>query len=66
MKIRRLLSFKHLFNGTTLFVGELAKLQKANTELASALTVFPSPAAPPSAYAPEAYSGRDKSFWKGG
>ena len=33
--------------GTTLFGGDLAKLQKANTESASALTVFPTPAVPP-------------------
>ena len=35
------------FKATTLFGGELAKLQKANTEHASAITVFPAPAAPP-------------------
>ena len=28
------------FNGTTLFGGEMAKLQKVNTERASAFTVF--------------------------
>ena len=34
------------FKGTTLFRGELVKLQKANTERASALTMFPTPGAP--------------------
>ena len=38
------------FKGTTLFGGELAKLQKANTERASAVTVSPTPAAPPISY----------------
>ena len=38
---QRLFYFTHL---STLFGGELAKLQKANTEHASALTVFPAPA----------------------
>ena len=38
------------FTGTTLFGGELAKLLKVNTELASALTVFTTPTAPPVSY----------------
>ena len=40
------------FKGTTLSGGELAKLQEANTEHASALTVFPVPAAPRFHYVP--------------
>ena len=36
--------------GTALFGAKLAKLQKANTERASALTVFPTPAEPPVSY----------------
>ena len=54
------------FKGTTLSGGELAKLQKANTEHASALTMFPAPAAPPSHYVPLPYTGEGKSFRKGG
>ena len=38
------------FKGTTVFGVELAKLQKANSERASALAVFPTPAAPPVSY----------------
>ena len=34
------------FKATPLFGGELAKLQKANTEHSSAITVFPAPATP--------------------
>ena len=35
------------FKGTTLFGGELAKLQEANTKRAATFTVFPQPTAPP-------------------
>ena len=37
-----------------------------NTERASALIVFPAPAAPPPIYAPEPYTGYGKSFKRGG
>ena len=49
------------FKGTTLYGDELAKLHKANMEHASALTVFPAPAAPSPTYAPSG-----NSFKKGG
>ena len=42
------------FKGTTLFGGELAKLQDANTKRAATFTVFPTPIAPP-----VSYSGKD-------
>ena len=54
------------FKGTTFSAGELAKLQKANTEHAGALTMFPAPAAPPSHYVLRPYTGEGKSFRKGG
>ena len=38
------------FKGTTLFGGELAKLQEANTKHAATFTVFPQPIAPPASY----------------
>ena len=38
------------FKGTTLFGGELAKLQEANTKRAATVTVFPQPTAPPASY----------------
>ena len=38
------------FKGTTLFGGELAKLQEANTKRAATFTVFPQPTAPPASY----------------
>ena len=47
------------FKGTTLFKGELAKLQKANKEHASSLTVFPAPAVSPP------YKGHGRSLRKG-
>ena len=53
------------FKDTTLFGGELAKLQKANMKHDSALTKFTAPAAPPPTYAPEPYTGRGKSFKRG-
>ena len=46
------------FTGTTLFGGELAKLQKANTKRASALTVFSTPVASPVFYSTRPYVGR--------
>ena len=56
-------SLRHVpFNGTTLFGGKLAKLQKVNTEHASALTVFTTPAAPPPTYAPKPYPGSGRSL----
>ena len=56
----------HPSTGTTLFKCELAKLQKANTECANALMVFPPPAAPPPTYAPKPYADHSKSFRRGG
>ena len=50
------------FKGTTLFGGELAKLHKANTERASAFTVFPTPAPPSDSYARRPYVGRGRSY----
>ena len=50
------------FKGTTLFGGELAKLQEANTKRAATLTVFPQPTAPPTSYSTRPYAGRGKSF----
>ena len=50
------------FKGTTLFGGELAKLQKANKEGASSLTVFPTPAVPSQTYSTNPYKGRGRSF----
>ena len=52
------------FKDTSLFRGELAKLQKGNMERASALTVFPAPAAPFPTYAPK--PGRGKPFKRDG
>ena len=50
------------FKGTTLFGGELAKLQEANTKRAATFTVFPQPTAPPTSYSTRPYVGRGKSF----
>ena len=50
------------FRGTTLFGGELAKLQEANTKRAATFTVFPQPTAPPTSYSTCPYAGRGKSF----
>ena len=50
------------FRGTTLFGGELAKLQEANTKHAATFTVFPQPTAPPTSYSTRPYTGRGKSF----
>ena len=50
------------FRGTTLFEGELAKLQEANTKRAATFTVFPQPTAPPASYSTLPYAGRGKSF----
>ena len=50
------------FRGTTLFGGELAKLQEANTKRAATFTVFPQPTAPPTSYSAHPYAGRGKSF----
>ena len=50
------------FKGTTLFGGELAKLQEANTNRAATFTVFPQPTAPPASYSTRPYVGRGKSF----
>ena len=55
-----------LFKGRTLFRSELAKLQKANMECGSALTVLPAPAAPPQSYTTKAYTGPGKLFRNGG
>ena len=50
------------FKGTTLFGGELAKLQEANTKRAATFTVFPQPTAPSTSYSAGPYVGRGKSF----
>ena len=50
------------FKGTTLFGGELSKLQEANTKLAATFTVFPQPTAPPASYSTRPYVGRGRSF----
>ena len=50
------------FKGTTLFGGELAKLQEANTKRAATFTVFPQPTAPSTSYSACPYVGRGKSF----
>ena len=50
------------FKGTTLFGGELAKLQEANTKRAATFTVFPQPTAPPTSYSTRPYAGRGNSF----
>ena len=50
------------FKGTTLFGGELAKLQEANTKRAATFTVFPQPTAPSTSYSTRPYVGRGKSF----
>ena len=50
------------FKGTTLFGGELAKLQEANTKRAATFTVFPQPTAPSTAYSTRPYVGRGTSF----
>ena len=52
------------FKGTTLFGGKLTKLQKANMECASALTVFPLQQHP-SHLCPESYTGHGMSFKRG-
>ena len=50
------------FKGTTLFGGELAKLQEANTKRAATFTVFPQPTVPSTSYSTRPYVGRGKSF----
>ena len=50
------------FRGTTLFGGELAKLQEANMKHAATFTVFTQPTAPPTSYSTCPYAGRGKSF----
>ena len=52
------------FKGTTLFGGELAKLQEANTKHAATFTVFPQPTAPSASYSTHPYVGRGRSFNK--
>ena len=49
------------FKGTTLFGGELAKQQEANTKRAATFTVFPQPAAPSASYSTCPYVGRGRS-----
>ena len=53
------------FKGTTLFGGELAKLQEANTKRAATFTVFPQPTAPPTSYSTRPYAGRSFKDKKG-
>ena len=43
------------FKGTTLFGGELAKLQEGNTKRAATFTVFPQPTAPSASYSTRPY-----------
>ena len=50
------------FKGTTLFGGELAKLQEANTKRSATFTVFHQPTAPPASYSTRPYVGRGRSF----
>ena len=50
------------FKGTTLFGGELAKLQEAKKKRAATFTVFPQPTAPPASYSTQPYVGRGRSF----
>ena len=50
------------FKGITLFGGELAKLQEANTKCAATFTVFPQPTAPPASYSTQPYVGQGRSF----
>ena len=50
------------FKGTTLFGGEFAKLQEANTKHAATIAVFPMLMAPPVSYSSRPYVGRGKSF----
>ena len=50
------------FKGTTLFGGELAKLQEANMKRPATFTVFPQPTAPSTSYSSRPYIGRGKSF----
>ena len=50
------------FKGTTLFGGELAKLQEANTKRAATFSVFPQPTAPSTSYSTRPYVGRGRSF----
>ena len=50
------------FKGTTLFGGELAKLQEANTKHAATFTVFPQATVPSTSYSARPYVGRGKSF----
>ena len=50
------------FKGTTLFGGELARLQEANMKRAATFTVFPQPTAPPASYSARPYVGRGRSF----
>ena len=57
------LAFRHApFKGTTLFGGELAKLQDANTKYCATFAVFPMPTAPPVSYSSRPYVGRGMSF----
>ena len=47
------MDFLHVhFTGTVLFGGDLAKLEKANKERASVLTLFPNLASPSTSYYP--------------
>ena len=48
------------FKGTTLFGGELAKLQEPNTKRAATFTVFPQPTAPSASYSTRPYVGRGR------
>ena len=49
------------FTGTTLFRGDLANLQEANTKRANAITVFP-PTAPPVSYSSRPHVSRGRNF----
>ena len=62
---QRLALFHAPFKGTTLFGGELVKLQEANTKRAATFTVFPMPIAPPVSYSSRPYVGRGKGFLTG-
>ena len=57
------LAFRHApFKGTTLFGGELAKLQDANTKYDATFAVFPMPTVPPVSYSSRPYVRRGMSF----
>ena len=61
---QKLALFHAPFKGTSLFGGELAKLQDANTKRAATFTVFPQPTAPSTSYSTSPYVGRGRILMK--